>query len=626
MPDQDLRPAELPAAASNFSSGRAPGYSQSSSGAWGGQQNISRAGRDRGLPPAIEKIMMKINHVLHGLPPFLHSDVGRAILPPVTKGLARLPEGEIKRVVIVGAGIGGLITALELAKLGYTVDIYESNDFLGGRLGGKYLATAPSGVWEHGLHHLFVNVYDFLMQKLEEVGADRHLEVVDSVYLHFETYQNETLRIQPNAHLLNLIGILIRSPNVNLFDAIKSLPGMIPVFFYNHQQVIAKYDHLTMTEYAEKTGISKTFYDTFIKTILTVSINRMTNISAAQVLQLMWVFFLCRPDAMRRAVPTDNHYISIFVPFVNHLEKLGVKIHTSKPVAAWELAPGKIQGIKLADGTRVSCDYLVMATDVQGTKNILQQTKVDQPNSLSQLQPVLDRVAKIKIAPPYIVARAYFLEKPNNPDLPDVVETPENQPVDLVFQPHKTEKQEAKWVQEALPGEERWILEVHAYDLGPSLFSKYGDSTATSKSRTENQLTNDQLTDDQLWELIQSLSDEQIWEVMKQSVSTIDGMENMAIAKMYPIGGLQLRRYYNFTGFQIGQADRPSAFFAEKQYDNLFFVGDWLAIQGKNGRDGQPGAVHPGGNLLGQVASIAGITAGLIAAQDGVVGPSVPVV
>jgi hypothetical protein len=30
--------------------------------------------------------------------------------------------------------------------------------------------------------------------------------------------------------------------------------------------------------------------------------------------------------------------------------------------------------------------------------------------------------------------------------------------------------------------------------------------------------------------------------------------------------------------------------------------------------------------LLGQVASIAGITAGLIAAQDGVVGPSVPVV
>jgi carotenoid phi-ring synthase / carotenoid chi-ring synthase len=615
MPDQDFRLAELPAAASNFRNSHSPGCSQGFSGAWGGQQNISRVGRDRGLPPAIEKIMMKINHVLHGLPPLFHSDVGRVILPPVTKGLDQLPAGSSKQVVIVGAGIGGLITALELAKLGYTVDIYESNDYLGGRIGGKYLAEAPSGVWEHGLHHFFVNVYDFLMQKMEEIGADQHLEVVDTVYLHFENYQSETLQIKPNAHLLNLIGILIRSPNVNLLDAIQSLWSMIPVFFYNHQRVIEKYDHLTMNEYAAKTGISKTFYDTFIKTILTVSINRMSSISAAQVLQLMWVFFLCRPDAMQRVVPTDNHYLSIFVPFVNHLEKLGVKIHTSKPVATWELAPGKIRGIKLADGTQVLCDYLVMATDVSGTKDILRQTEVNQPNSLSQLQPVIDRIEKIKIAPPYIVARAYFLQKPNNPDLPDVVETPENQPVDLVFQPHKTEKQEAKWVQEALPGEERWILEVHAYDLGPSLFGKYGDLALAGEAQT----------DDQLWGLIQSLSDEQIWEVMKQSVSTIDGMENMATAKMYPIGGLQLRRYYNFTGFQIGQADRPPAFVAEKQFDNLFFVGDWLAIQGKNGRDGQPGAAHPGGNLLGQVASIAGITAGLIAAQDGVVGPSVSV-
>jgi Flavin containing amine oxidoreductase len=607
MSDQDFKPVKI-ASTANFRN--------SHSVAWGGRQNISRVGRDRGLAPAIEQIMMKINHALHGFPSLFHTDVGRVILPPVTKGLGRLPEGKTKQVVIVGAGIGGLVTALELAKLGYTVDIYESSDYLGGRIGGKYLAEAPSGVWEHGLHHFFVNVYDFLMQKLEEVGADKHLEVVDTVYLHFETYQSETLEIKPNAHLLNLLGILMRSPNVNLFDAIKSLRGMIPVFFYNHQQVIAKYDHLTMTEYAKKTGISDNFYNTFIKTILTVSINRMSSISAAQVLQLMWVFFLCRPDAMRRMVPTDNHYISIFAPFVNHLEKLGVKIHTSKPVASLELASGKIQGIKLADGTQVSCDYLVMATDVQSTKDILRQTKFTQAHHLDRLQPVIDRVEKVQIAPPYIVARAYFLQKPNNPDLPDVVETPENQPVDLVFQPHKTEKQEAKWVQEALPGEDRWILEVHAYDLGPSLFGRYGDLALAGESRT----------DEQLWELIQSLSDEQIWEVMRQSVSTIDGMENMATAKMYPIGGLQLRRYYNFTGFQIGQADRPPAFLAEKQFDNLFFVGDWLAIQGKNGQNGQPGTVHPGGNLLGQVASIAGITAGLIAAQDGVVGPAVSVV
>jgi uncharacterized protein with NAD-binding domain and iron-sulfur cluster len=104
-----------------------------------------------------------------------------------------------------------MITALELAKLGYQVDIYESSDYLGGRLGARPLATSPSGVWEHGLHHFFVNVYDFLMQKMEEIGADRYLQVVDSVYLHFETYKNETLQSNPSTHFVNYPTLLLRA-------------------------------------------------------------------------------------------------------------------------------------------------------------------------------------------------------------------------------------------------------------------------------------------------------------------------------------------------------------------------------------------------------------------------------
>ena len=51
----------------------------------------------------------------------------------------------------------------------------------------------------------------------------------------------------------------------------------------------------------------------------------------------------------------------------------------------------------------------------------------------------------MRTAPPYVVARAYLLGKPENPDTPDVIETPENQPVDLVFQTHMTEKSDTAW-------------------------------------------------------------------------------------------------------------------------------------------------------------------------------------
>ena len=54
-----------------------------------------------------------------------------------------------KKVIIIGAGIGGLATANLLAKAGYEVSIYEKNQQTGGRAGlleidGVRCDTGPS--------------------------------------------------------------------------------------------------------------------------------------------------------------------------------------------------------------------------------------------------------------------------------------------------------------------------------------------------------------------------------------------------------------------------------------------------------------------------------------------------
>ncbi len=54
-----------------------------------------------------------------------------------------------KNVLVVGAGIGGLATALRLAKRGYKVEIIEKNSQAGGRLNqlkkdGFTFDTGPS--------------------------------------------------------------------------------------------------------------------------------------------------------------------------------------------------------------------------------------------------------------------------------------------------------------------------------------------------------------------------------------------------------------------------------------------------------------------------------------------------
>ena len=585
------------------------------SNAWGGQKNVTLSARKKGIPPSVEKVLLKLNKAFRGFPPFLLTDLGRMVEPPVTEGLKRLPPGVHKQVAVIGAGLSGLIAALELTKLGYKVDIYEGTDFIGGRLGAKPSDTSPSGFWEHGLHHFFNNVYDYLMQKIEEVGADRYFEPVNEVLLEFENYGEEVLEAKPNAQLLNMLGIVWRSPNVTMWDAIKSAPGMLALFFYNHERVIRKFDHLTMEEYS-KGKIAKPFFDTFVKTVLTVSLNRTEDISAAQALHLMWTFFIRKPDAMLRVVPTDNHYTAIMQPFRDYLAEMGVKIHLGYRVNNLRLKGDRVTGLNFMNDQQVDLDYLVMTTDIRGTKEILAATQAQDPETNTNLERVRETVNKLRTAPPYVVARAYLLGKPENPDRPDVIETPENQPVDLVFQAHKTEKSDTAWVKAAPAGEDRWVIEVHAYDLGPTLAKKYEGLRPKVKN----------CSDDELWQLILQLSDEELWGAIKEELRDIKGLSALADAPPVADGGLQIGRYFNFTGFQVGQGDRPAPFFAEPNFSNLVVAGDWVGLQGKDGFANRPGQVYPGGNLMGHAASAAGIAVGIIAAKDNVVGPYVPVI
>src|ERR671910_2789401 len=50
--------------------------------------------------------------------------------------LAALSVRPKKRVVVIGAGMGGLAAAIRLAAEGFEVEVFEKNERVGGRVGG----------------------------------------------------------------------------------------------------------------------------------------------------------------------------------------------------------------------------------------------------------------------------------------------------------------------------------------------------------------------------------------------------------------------------------------------------------------------------------------------------------
>ncbi|XP_024366295.1 zeta-carotene desaturase, chloroplastic/chromoplastic [Physcomitrium patens] len=93
-------------------------------------------------------------------------------------------KGPKLKVAIIGAGLAGMSTAVELLEQGHEVDIYELRKFIGGKAGS--FKDKNGNHIEMGLH-VFFGCYNNLFRLLAKVGADNNLLLKD----HTHTFINK---------------------------------------------------------------------------------------------------------------------------------------------------------------------------------------------------------------------------------------------------------------------------------------------------------------------------------------------------------------------------------------------------------------------------------------------------
>ncbi|QHO19313.1 Zeta-carotene desaturase/chromoplastic [Arachis hypogaea] len=77
-------------------------------------------------------------------------------------------RGPKLKVAIIGAGLAGMSTAVELLDQGHKVDIYESRTFIGGKVGS--VVDKKGNQIEMGLHVIF-GCYNNLFRLMKNVGT-----------------------------------------------------------------------------------------------------------------------------------------------------------------------------------------------------------------------------------------------------------------------------------------------------------------------------------------------------------------------------------------------------------------------------------------------------------------------
>jgi zeta-carotene desaturase len=290
------------------------------------------------------------------------------------------------RVAIVGAGLAGLATAVDLADAGCEVHIYESRPFVGGKVSSW--VDADGNHVEMGLH-VFFGCYYQLFDLMKKVGALENLLLKE----HTHTFINKggktgvlDFRFLTGAPFNGLKAFFTTS-QLSLQDKVQNALalGTSPVVrglidFEGAMKNIRNLDKISFADWFRSHGGN----DGSIKRMwnpiaYALGFIDCENISARCMLTI-FQFFAAKTEAsiMRMLEGSPNEYLH--KPIVEYLEARGTKIYTRRQVREIQYQEKSekthVTGIAIAQGDKeeiITADAYVAACDVPGIHRLLPQ-------------------------------------------------------------------------------------------------------------------------------------------------------------------------------------------------------------------------------------------------------------
>lgn len=290
------------------------------------------------------------------------------------------------RVAIVGAGLAGMATAVELVERGHDVSLYEARPFVGGKV-GSWIDPAGNHI-EMGLHVFFGNYYQ-LFALMQKVGAWEHLSLKE----HVHTFINRggqtgslDFRFLAGAPFNGLKAFFTTtqlSPQDKLQNAIALATSPVVrglVDFDGAMRTIRALDGISFADWFRSHGGSQGSLKRMWNPIAyALGFIDTENISARCMLTI-FLMFAARTEAsvLRMLVGSPQEYLH--QPIINYLEARGAKIYTRRRTReilySGEGNQTQVTGLAIAqeEGEEmITADAYVCAVDVPGIQRLLPQ-------------------------------------------------------------------------------------------------------------------------------------------------------------------------------------------------------------------------------------------------------------
>lgn len=356
-----------------------------------------------------------------------------------------------KKAAVVGSGIAGLTSAILLSERGFEVDLYERDNFLGGKVGSwkvKFDDGFEANV-EHGFHAFFRQYYN-LRNILKKIDVFKYLIPIDDYFIMTHKHGNFSFKEIDSTPLLNILSMR-KSGIYSLKDAMsnRKFSNMLALLQYNEEKTFDKYDNTSFKEFADFINLPlkmRLMFTTFSRAFFA----EPQFISMAELIKSFHFYFLSNDHGLIYDVLNDDFQHTLLNPAAEYIQNNGGNIFMNKPVNSINQIDGKFS----LNGNIY--DYLIMSTDIHGTKKIFANSdfiKYGKPD-------FYNTIMKQKKSQRYAVLRLW-MDKRIGDDLPFFVFTDAGKILDSVTFYHNMEKESTEWAAKNKGG----IYELHSYAL-----------------------------------------------------------------------------------------------------------------------------------------------------------------
>ncbi|MCP6758232.1 MAG: 9,9'-di-cis-zeta-carotene desaturase [Fischerella sp. CENA71] len=290
------------------------------------------------------------------------------------------------RVAIIGAGLAGLATAVELADAGCEVQIFESRPFVGGKVSSW--VDGDGNHIEMGLHVFFGN-YNQLLKLMKKMGAFENLLPKEHIHnfinqggktgaLDFRFFMGAPFNGLKAFFTTSQLSLLDKLQNAVALSTSPVVRGLVD--FEGAMQDIRNLDKVSFAEWFRSHGGSNGSIKRMWNPIAyALGFIDCENISARCMLTIFQLFAV-RTEASKLRMLKGSPYEYLHKPILEYLEARGTTIHTRRRVREVQFVEEKEQtcvtGLVIADGDteeKITADAYVAACDLPGIQRLLPQ-------------------------------------------------------------------------------------------------------------------------------------------------------------------------------------------------------------------------------------------------------------